>query len=126
MDVTTLRACKDELEKIAAAGMSPAVTGAGIGALAAFGLQYLANKAPKDGKSMQRQAFEKIEQNVDYDKKRVKKEGKKSSFWQKSKQITAKPMSQLAALAEKHPIQAAIPAAVLGASAGARIGKALL
>jgi len=129
MNAVMMRAFRDELSKIAAvgglAGMDPVRAGAGIGALAAFGLQYMANKAPKGGKSVQQKIFEKKEQEINYDAKVSKKEGKKPSFYGKVQKITAKPMSQLATLATKHPVQAAIPAAILGANAGAIVAKHL-
>ena len=62
MTAVTMRAFRDELEKIAIAGlpaMSPVQVGTGIGALAAFGLQVMANRAPKGGKSAQQKVFEK-------------------------------------------------------------------
>jgi hypothetical protein len=130
MNLVTMRAFRDELSKIAAdgglAGLSPTIVGAGIGAVAAFGAQVIANKAPKGGgKSSQQMRYEQLERDINAETKNRKKQGKQPTFYGKMKQIAAKPMTQMAALATKHPAQAAIPAAILGAYTGALVAKHL-
>lgn len=130
MNSVMLAAMRDEMEKIADAAAlvakNPVVIGAVIGALGAAGVQYGANVAPKGGKSLQQKIFEKHEQNIAYDERQRRKEKVKPTFHSEYARITAKPMRELADLAAKHPIRASMPAASLGASAGASIARALV
>jgi hypothetical protein len=126
MDSRTLYAFSDEIQKIAGFKdkvLDPSVLLPAVGA-AVFGVaQYMANRAPKGEKSTQQKAFEKAERSVDYDEAQRKKEGKKPGFLSETSRITAKPMRELADLAAKHPVKAAIPTAAVGAMAGRTIAR---
>jgi hypothetical protein len=140
MNVVTVRAFRDELTKIAAAGglaglsakalgvlkSNPMAVSAALGAATFVAAQYAANRAPKDGgKSGQQRLFSRIQASSEHDEKQRKKEGKKPTFVSESRRILAKPMSQLATLSTKHPLPAALPAAAVGAKVGVEFAKLL-
>lgn len=101
---------------------NPAAAGAIIGAAALTGAQYLANKRfHKNAPSAQEKIVDRANYNIKQTAREAKAEGRKLTFTEEVAQITAKPAKELAELAAKHPVKAALPMAAIGASLGSNI-----
>jgi hypothetical protein len=115
----------DSLRGAKTAKVDPALAGAVIGGLATVGIQALSNMPDKSGTSAQERAYKKNQLSAEEDVRRAKREKRNLSTVEELRSITAKPMSQLATYAKKHPFLSALPAAAVGAPIGAAIGRSL-
>ena len=98
---------------------------AALGALALTGLQAMSNVRGRTGKSVQQRLSEKAERSAKVELEAAKREGRKPTFMEEARGATAPALSRLADVATRHPVKAALPAAIPGAVLGTTIAKYL-
>jgi hypothetical protein len=128
MNARTLAAFSDELGKIAGVVETmkrPDVYLPILGASALGAAQYLANRAPKGGRSGQERIADEREWKLSQSEKERKRTGEKPGFGTKFKRVQARTARDYADYAKKNPGKAAIPAALIGALSGRRLARAI-
>lgn len=103
--------------------------GSAIGAAAATGLQYMANKKGKDGPSSQRSSAEKNLAKSTENQDSMQAAGKEPGMLSELGHSRSKATADVSKVLEKHPKRGALLAAPVGAAVGgglASLGKHLL